>query len=1047
MILFNNDLVKPEVQHSPWLSRDGRPYSERASRSLSLRQTLPALTGPWTERASVTNHEEVDVETSAMEHDTVEWQFEDSEADVQSPRGTVASLPRRTHGTLPEAIKAEGEMLLKENYPHELVSDGAIQSYEAAPTNKPTWSHRPRPQNVVKRPPWDSSKEVMWTFDMSMPSTAPTLARNGLFSRQISQGSEFGGSRGQTALLPIFGGGGMPALDPRGIEERYSGHVAVTESTSLPRIYSAMLKDDVQHASARLEQSKWITAERRRHCDFEMRKQDRARAANWRRAEQMRRKRNEKLVKEAENFMQEQKARASQLDDSPRNSRWQRALERIKKRDTGVNEDDSMSIQQFMESETIVEEAGVRVSLEAAKPPSSEGRRPSTGKSGGSGGRPASSGRPISSGQASSSGRPMSSGKAVLEGSKLELAGTAQSVGGSRRGTVKSGRALALNTHLELLRKVRKLKVRAQRATQSFEARKERYDKLSQEQKDMCETAFLTVGPNPQQRTLGIAALRTVLYEVGLRGNTMEEENALLNCCSEAVAIARRQQQMASEAADGGMSDASKFGVDLYHFATQVVAKAEKQLSHLRQEQLETLFWEKDEVGDGYIRVNHAIELARTILGPEVSGEDLPHCLALAIQETSTQEEDHTEAIEEDINKGTIVDLTLFQAERMLSHLSASVQRKKCIRERQIQEANQIDRENFQKYRPDILLLHQLYRRHAGDGRANGLLQEDACAKLFREFGVSSSGRRRVGRHGIDFADLLELVEQMRTEAQSWSYNDLRTIFAERFQGKGRAHVTEVVKFINEHMSDIASAEAVNMAVRDVLLSSGSEDGFLSFAEVKRCMQRAREHAARMKRQLEVRTAIENGFKESELDELHAAFDHLDQDESGALDMDEAWEACCMLNLEMSKPAFQAGYNRVDEDGSGALDFQEFLFLLRQIRDREGVFADNRKIMTLSELTKPECIHLLSYFHNDGQVEHLSESVLLRKVCECFDLFPECPLPTRLNIATFQELCVYASTEAEKNKRRRLSNSCNSDAASAARTHAGELAMGHMSNI
>jgi len=280
--------------------------------------------------------------------------------------------------------------------------------------------------------------------------------------------------------------------------------------------------------------------------------------------------------------------------------------------------------------------------------------------------------------------------------------------------------------------------------------------------------------------------------------------------------------------------------------------------------------------------------------------------------------------------------------------------------------------------------------------------------------------KRKVGEGGIDFCDLLTLIEQIRCDLECDAFDHLRETFDEYAGISGSIPGRSFIEFLR--LADLApqtraEQDACNFGLQDGLIVSATLDGTFDFVEVRRTLQRTREHLSRMKRADEVKTALENGFQVLELDELHSAFETLDDDGSGCLDVDEAWEAVCLLNVKISRIVFDAVYTRMDEDGSGSLDFLEFLKLLRLVRDREGVFADNRPIATLADLTRSEMLHLLTYFHinQNGEAEAFKDSVLLRKVIECMGVDADVTLNTRWGMCSFQDLCLMAAGDAPQN--------------------------------
>jgi len=564
--------------------------------------------------------------------------------------------------------------------------------------------------------------------------------------------------------------------------------------------------------------------------------------------------------------------------------------------------------------------------------------------------------------------------------------------------------AAAINTHLELLRKLQKLRVRAVRAVRSHDARRQRFEMLPADERRLYEDAFARCG-DPQTCALDALGLRECIYEVGMFGDDTTEHLAVFETCVEALRSAQRAR-LSMVKQEGTQANWSQ-GVDLPTFAMVVVPAVKKRLEAMRGPRLEEEFALADTAGHGFVSIEQCALIVHNVLEIDVDSTSA----SSAVSELLGRER---------LASGT---LDYQEVQRVATHLSVLNQRAICQKERQTQAQHQIDNATFFASRPDITLLSQLFKHHVGqpkDGVLPGTtLPEAKCAKLLQDFGIEgASDSPHMDGTSVDFLRLLALVELLRVEAEDRSFEHLRRPFLEFTEDLMRIAVEAVLPFL-ETVSLTpkigAEQEAFIHALRNVYVSSMSEDNTFGFDEIKRTLQRSKEFLARLKRETEFKTLRENGFHDSELDHLHYAFQQLDVDNSGTLEIDEAWHAVSLLSSDVNRSAFNAVYKTVDEDGNGGLDFLEFVVLLRLIRNREGVFAENREIRKLEDLTSAESIHVLKYFGVTPNTEDHMDRGLTRKVCECFDIPPKDSLKACLGITYFQDLCVAASENNVQN--------------------------------
>jgi len=805
--------------------------------------------------------------------------------------------------------------------------------------------------------------------------------------------------------LPLVVKPGRMGVRP-GTEERHSGHVAAVDPTSLPRIHAPICKDDVHNAVDRLDEALRAAAEHRRECNTEAGKRGRRKAAHWQRVQERRKQDHEERIRMAVEAERCRREEAEQQAKMAADVRWKRAFERLKGRK------DAQDI------------------IESSRTPSPRGE--------------------------------LSVRQTVVEKEKHD-----KEVAKSLSWRAK---AVPLDSHIEFLRKIQRLRNRCARAAQTYEARKMRFERLPEEERALYEETFARHGPNPHSRILDVVATRECLYELGLRGVDISEQLAVLLIVVEAhnqsqklqAGLASVEEVPAStaKAADELKANNPVEGINLYTFATNVVPAVRKELELIRQAQMEVEFNARDVIGEGLISLANCVEIARNhsrapcewdatttlkIVDSALSEQErstfqflkhheakdaakVPEFLShLKANRLAAQERSVAKIKEMDEARTKKPEVSLEMATRFVQVFISRAQRDQCLQERQIQDEHLIERDTFKMMRADLIFLVKLYKTQTGQAGpeeeskpTTRFLNETKLVRLFKDFGLRGVNDhvQHVGQTGIDFVDILTLLEQIRIDLESDAFDSMRTAFEEFVGSKGRLLVKDIKAFLGTVSltpETRQEEDALMRASEDVFAYGSDEEGLLCFNQLKRILQRSRETVNAWKHQQEVKAALENGFKESELEELHFTFESLDADHSGTIDADEAWHSVCLLGFKISRVVFDAVFAQVDEDDSGGLEFIEFLKLLRLIRDREGIFASNRQVKQLEDLLRVEMLHLLTYFkfNLNGEAEAFEDEALLDKVCECFGIEPNVPLAQRLGTKTFQDLCQAAAKEAE----------------------------------
>lgn len=826
--------------------------------------------------------------------------------------------------------------------------------------------------------------------------------------------------------------------------------MAAVDPSMLPKLYCAILKDDVRAACQRAEEVEWLAAEHRVKCHAEACEQGRKTAVLWKKKQLRRHRRLEDIARaEEERLEREREEEAAAQAKVEADIRWKKAFERI-------NHKEAKRVPLFGMSHA---EAGLEALQALAHPTSPKHEHEGSDDEEHSEHLEHSEHREHSEEhvdvvQNSNTYSNTSLDHEIERDTSKESSKTIQSMLSWKL------KKEPLDNRILHLRRIQKLRNRSTRFAQQYEVRKTRFYRLPEEERNLCEAAYLQFGADPYNRTLDVPSVRDCLYEVGARGVTLEEQLAVLKVCSEAHSTAAKTARAVNaEGVNGPLGAAGqevrmacmRGGIDLYTFAATILPQSRKSLDLIRRRQVEILFKKRDLHGTGQISIKRCAEILRNLVRNEnitakklealiQSGEvihiDLP---VIETMESDSPKEKKATYKSEECEKeqkqaseygschsgGQYVNklLNLDHAQRLALHYYLKVEAGACAQERQIQQEFDIYRDIFKMTRVDLVVLHRTYKKIVGQKQRPLTVAE--CDRVFQECGmVGINTEQHVGVRGIDFVDLLNLVEQVRVDVESDAFDDLRNAFEdypEVHPNTKMLAVTDVQDFLaSEGLVPSADEEqeqaAITRALEDVLAMSMHEDDMLEFEQVKRVMQRMREMGRRQHHDDEVRAALAHGFLEDELGELRDTFNVLDADGSGTIEPDEAWSAVKSLGFQISKAMFSTAYRQVDNGGHGHLDFVGCLKLLQLIRDRQGCFSTNRHIDVLNDLLRAELLHLLKIFQEpiNEEAEALVHGTLLTKVCIFFGLDAHDPLNKRIHVKTFQDLCTAAAAICDK---------------------------------
>ena len=90
--------------------------------------------------------------------------------------------------------------------------------------------------------------------------------------------------------------------------------------------------------------------------------------------------------------------------------------------------------------------------------------------------------------------------------------------------------------------------------------------------------------------------------------------------------------------------------------------------------------------------------------------------------------------------------------------------------------------------------------------------------------------------------------------------------------------------------------------------------------------------------------------------QLRVAFDQVDTDSSGSIDLNELYNAMRALGREMPMKQVQAILNEYDTDKSGEIDFDEFKDMIDGLKNKNKLDDDRLMVCTMQTLYRNYCV-------------------------------------------------------------------------------------------
>jgi len=266
-------------------------------------------------------------------------------------------------------------------------------------------------------------------------------------------------------------------------------------------------------------------------------------------------------------------------------------------------------------------------------------------------------------------------------------------------------------------------------------------------------------------------------------------------------------------------------------------------------------------------------------------------------------------------------------------------------RELAIKEEYKLDNETFRQYRAEILKLKRLFDSFDKDD--SGALDMEEVKEFIAEVGLMPANKRE--RDMVDsnceemeqlcdgdfnFKQVLLLTQKLRRTSIENSRGEMRRLFMSYDKDRsGELSFGEVSKVLGDMGLTPSNRQQQEEIAR--MMEEADDDGSmeLTFEEFLRLQQMITEKLKAMQREYEKEQAFEMLFTEDQLADLRNAFDVLDQDGSGSLDVSEVRRALQLMGKKVTSDRLRELMSQIEGEGreTGELDFIGFMTLVRII--------------------------------------------------------------------------------------------------------------------
>mmetsp|Transcript_15117 Transcript_15117/g.34390 ORF Transcript_15117/g.34390 Transcript_15117/m.34390 type:complete len:1017 (+) Transcript_15117:125-3175(+) len=621
------------------------------------------------------------------------------------------------------------------------------------------------------------------------------------------------------------------------------------------------------------------------------------------------------------------------------------------------------------------------------------------------------------------------------------------------------------------------LKVRRRRMAKlarRIALRKAQMQDIPDDEADAERDAF-NMYADPARGALSIANASSCLAELGLRGKTRHERQAVDTAAARAAAKVQwetehvkvsgleahhhktangeppllAQAQSSHEFSDElgappaipgpGQAQHELFFED---FSTELIPAVRLVLTQLRQ-QPHFEHFEKVKASSPEANGNNTVLTAREF---ERAAHDMgieANLVTETVRELYFRQADSQHKVT--TNEGETVQLDFETAHDAIVLLEERSERLQRNREQQLRQEVNMEDDMFWQHRNELLQLQQTFCIFDAD--ASGLLSYGEVKTAMKKIGLEpfSPGHADAveetiretdsdGNGQLDFCEFLHLIDVLRAQITDERRVKLKAAFRKHLhdpQGEPSLPLAPERDLVSLKDLEVVLIEAGVILhnrqdldfVRRSYEEFEHESGGVNFSETQEIAQRMFERIFQLEQERNAQYAQSLGMDISKLAEHQWAFDQLDEDQTGTLSMEEVMQAVKTVvkrppkETELQELAEQLG----SESSNGELGFRQFLQLMHLCDSEAGMFGVGVPY-TLDQVAEHGLMQILSLdetlsatYLNSLHSEDLMELVASLIGCDANTNLREWG---KQPIANFLELFEYAK-QCQRHRRRR----------------------------
>lgn len=363
-----------------------------------------------------------------------------------------------------------------------------------------------------------------------------------------------------------------------------------------------------------------------------------------------------------------------------------------------------------------------------------------------------------------------------------------------------------------------------------------------------------------------------------------------------------------------------------------VMVKVDRKMRQLQLADLQQKFLEADKDCSGELEILEVMEILEK--------------LQLAPKNQEEHEMIKQLVIETDADQSGEVNFEEFQ--NLVRKIRVEITMLRRHQEKRIAADHCLGPKLFEEFRPELTTLFNAFARYDVDG--SGYLDHEETMAALNDIGLLP--KTRAERAEIEdlcqkldtdcdkqfcFREFLVLMSRAKIMIREKRQADLQALFeAYDSDGSGELGSTEIVKIIEDFGIQPKTREEQDQ-IKEVLQEVDEDgSGSLEFNEFQTLIQRILVRLQRMQRDNELRVAKELGFSTQQLKEYHKAFDTLDPEGGGHLNISSIRQVLRMLHMNVSSDELRVVFQELDEDKSGFLEFSEFLKFIKMTEKKAG---------------------------------------------------------------------------------------------------------------